>query len=222
MAYTTLDMTNNVVDDLKDPSFSTTRVRRYLNAGQRRIFNTHLFKFCEKAVAGDLTVGVNTFEQQDDHQATIGGALVDTDTDNNIVFKLDESTYMPHREFFDQYPTPDLYDNGVPAAWTEFGDQVYFDRPVDKTYEFRQRYYRNPTELTADASVPDVPAEFRDLLETFAIFRAEKFRGNHDIAATWLQEFEDDLESMTMRHGGITQIGVPTMVNYRKRVGSDA
>lgn len=217
MAFNLLDLTTAVKDDLKDPSFSGTRISRYLNYGQLAIFNTHTFKFCERAVVGSLTVGEYIYEQQADHQSTIGGILVDPITTTRRVV-LDEKNYLPHREFFSQYPDPSLETSGLPSAWTEFGQQLYFDKPADKAYTFRQRYFRVPTSMSATTDVPDVPEAFRELLELYADYRGEKYRGNHDVAATYKQDFEDGLESMGLRFAGATRLGPVKMRNARIRV----
>lgn len=220
MAYNLLDLTTSVQDDLKDSSFSSTRIRRYLNHGQKVIFNTHLFKFCEKPVTGALTVGDFTYEQQADHQSTIGGTLIDPDTPAKFVV-LNHENYLIHREFFTYYPNPAAQQNNMPSAWTEFGDQLYFDVPVDKIYTFKQRYYRIPTDMVADIDVPDVPAVFRELLELWADYRSEKYRGNHDIAATYKQEFEDGLEEMVIRYAPVIQDGPVQSRSARRRVNYD-
>jgi hypothetical protein len=214
LAYTVLDLTSAVQDDLKDPSFSSSRILRYLNYGQKLVFNTHAFRFCEEAVSGDLTVGEHSYQQQTNHQSTIGGALLDPD-DFSVVMHLDETTYLPHRDFFDQYPSPEDNDNARPSAWTEYGDEIFFNCPVDEAYIFRQRYYRYPAELTSDSDVPTVPLPFRELLEQYAIYRGEKYRGNHDFAATYKQDFEDGLEAMVMRYSAPTQVA-PARVRQRR------
>lgn len=215
LAYDLLDLTTSVQDDLKDTSFSSTRIRRFLNHGQKVIFNTHEFKFCEKAVSGALTVGVFTYEQQTDHQATIGGVLVDPSATSNY-WVMDEDNYLGHRDFFEEWPDPSIYPNGMPDRWTEFGDQIYFNRPVDKLYTFKQRYFRIPTDMSATTDVPDVPVTFRELLELWADYRGEKYRGNHDVAATYKQEFEDGLEAMALRHAPVISAG-PTIARQTRR-----
>lgn len=217
MAYTLADLQSAVQDDLKDPSFNATRITRYLNYAQDAIFNTNLFKFCEKSVAGSLTIGEYTYDQQSDWQTTIGGIVYDP-SNTSVRLILDENSYLDHRDFFDSYPAPDLNPNALPSHWTEFGDQVYFNCPVDKTYTFKQRYYREAVDLTSPDDVPDVPKAFRELLEFYADHRSEKYRGNHDIAATYLQEFEDGLESMMLRFAETTQIGPVIMRNARSRI----
>jgi hypothetical protein len=187
-----------------------------LNAGQRLIFNTHAFKFCQTAIVGDLTIGEYTYDQQSNHQATIGGSVIDGDNTGQR-FLLTRDTYLPYREFFEQYPDPTLNTSALPSAWTEFGDQVYFDCPVDIAYSFTQRYYRIPTDMTADGDVPDVPGAFRELLELYADYRGEKYRGNHDIAATYKQDFEDGLELMQLRYLPAVETGFTTLKNVRVR-----
>lgn len=217
MAYNTLDLQTSVQDDLKDASFSMTRILRYLNYGQQTIFHTHMFRFCEKSVSGSLTIGRYTYDQQTDHETTIGGSLVDPANAARL-FTLDDDTYLAHREFFARFPDPSLNPNGMPAYWTELGTQLYFDRPVDVAYTFKQRYFRTPTTLTTDAQVPDLPVAFREILELYALFRAEKYRGNHDIAGTYKQDFDDGLENMVLRYAEATQVGPTVMGSNRVRI----
>lgn len=218
MSYILSDLISSVQDDLKDTSFGSTRITRYLNYGQNLIFNTHMFKFCEKNYTGTVASAATTKTQQTDHQATIGGALIDP-SDGNIIFKLDSDSYLPHREFFDQNPNAAAQTSGMPNCWTEYGGVMYFDRPTDKIYTFNQRYYRAPTAMSATTDVPDVPEAFRELLEFYASFRAEKYRGNHDIAATYLQQFEDGLEAMNLRFAAAVQVAPTTLRSQRIRVG---
>ncbi len=214
MAYTLTDLTSAVQDDLKDPSFSTTRIHRYLNYGQDAIFNKHMFRFCEKIVSGTLTVSSYAYDQQSDHQATIGGVLIDP-VDTAKFFVLNDASYMPHRQFFELYPNPATNTAGMPSNWTEYGNEILFNCPADKAYTFKQRYFRKATDMTLDADVPDVPQSFRELLELYADYRSEKYRGNHDIAATYKQDFDDGLEDMVLRYAEGQQNGPVQMPSAR-------
>ena len=217
LAYTLLDLTSAVQDDLKDPSFSTTRIRRYLNYGQQVIFATHDFRFCEKSVSGVLTIGEYNYDQQPDHETTIGGVLVDPVHTTQYII-LDEKNYLGHRDFFDKYPYPAAVANNSPTSWTEFGNQFFFNCPVSKAYTFVQRYNRIPTDMDTDTSVPDLPATFRELLELYADYRGEKYRGNHDVAATYLQAFEDGLEAKAIKYAATTAMGPAIARQTRRRV----
>src|SRR3569833_3798837 len=125
MAYTLSDLQSSVQDDLKDSSFSTDRISRYLNAGQADIFNTHLYKFCEKRISGSLTIGEYTYGQQLDHQSSIGGVL-DDPSNTGSRFILDENSYLPHRDFFDQYPAPEIQTFVLLCVWSVFGVLLFF------------------------------------------------------------------------------------------------
>lgn len=201
MAYTVSDITSGIQDDLGDPNFSSPRILRYMNRGQQLIFATHLFRFCEKIIEGDLTIGEHTYEQQSDHQSTIGGSVTDP-SNTDSYFLLNEESYMQPDDFFQAYPNPENNDRGMPTKWTEYGDQVYFNCPVDKAYTFKQRYYKVPASLVNPTDVPTVPEEFRETLEDYILYRSEKRRGNHDIAATYKQDYEDGLEAMVFRYTG--------------------
>lgn len=214
MPYIGTDLTASVQDDLKDPSFSATRILRYLNHAQSLIANTHMFKFWEKSVSGTLTIGSYAYDQQPDHQATIGGSV---SFGNSQIFKLNSDTYLPSREFFELHIDPSLNAIGLPSAWTEYGNEIVFDRTPDKSYTIKQRYYRQPTIITG-STVPDVPESFRELLELYAVSKAEKYRGNHDVAATYKQDFEDGLENMNLRYSLATQTGPVSMPSNRMYV----
>jgi hypothetical protein len=219
MAYNLQDLDAAVQDDLHDTSFSTSRITRYLNYGQQLIFNTHMFRFCEKTISGPLTINKYTYDQQSDHQSTIGGIVYDP---NNTAtqFILDDDSYLAPDDFFKEYPLPSTQAVGLPGFWTEFGDQVYFNRPADATYTFLQRYYRYPTDMSATTDVPLVPLPFRELLELYATARGEKYRGNHDIGATYMQQFEDGLENMVLRYAQRTQVGPTIMRSSRTRTNA--
>lgn len=217
LAYNLLDLTTAVQDDLKDQSFSSTRIRRYLNHGQKVIFNTHFFDFCAKSYTGALTLASNTLAQQADHQITIDITLVDpTNTNQRVV--LNRENYMLPDEYFATYPYASTYTSRMPSVWTEFGGLIYFDVPADQAYIFIQRYYRIPTDMEGSDSVPDVPSVFRELLELWADYRAEKYRGNHDVAATYKQEFEDELEQMAIRYSTGTMDGPVSYMSSRVRL----
>ncbi|HJQ07997.1 MAG TPA: hypothetical protein VJ836_00785 [Candidatus Saccharimonadales bacterium] len=216
MAYNLLDLTTNVQDDLKDTSFSTTRIRRYLNHGQRVIFGTHDFRFTEKSYSGTMTAGDLSITQQTDHETTIRLTLADP-SDATQVLIFNEDNFLSHRDFFANYPNVSAYSNNTPSRWTEFGNKIYFNTKVDKSYNYTQHYNRVATPMTANTDVPDVPETFRELLELWADYRGEKYRGNHDIAATYKQEFEDELENMAIKFSAPTAMG-PTIWRNTNRV----
>jgi hypothetical protein len=216
MSYNLGALSAAVQDDLKDPNFSLTRIDRYVNRAVEAVFNTHMFRFCEKLVTGALTIGEYAYDQQSDHQATIGGVIIDETNGNLVVLNADN--YLGHREFFEQYPDPSSNSRGMPSVWTEFGDEIIFDKPCAKAYTFKQRYYRHPAELVNATDVPEVPRPFRQVLEDHAKASCEKYRGNHDVAALYKQDFEDGLENMVLRFSEVQQAGPVVVGSNRNRV----
>jgi len=198
MPYTGTDLISAVQDDLKDASFSSTRILRYLNYGQNTVANTFRFKFWQTSFTQILTIGVTTVAQQSNHENTISGVLVDP-ANTATRFKLNRDTYLDNDTFYEQFPDPTTEKSGMPVFWTEYGDMVVFNCPIDKAYSYTQKYRKLPTVIAA-GTTPDVPEAFRELLELYAVSRAEKYRGNHDIAATYKQDFEDGLEAMNIRY----------------------
>ena len=217
MSYILLDLQTTLQDDLKDPNFSASRLTRYLNYGQLWIFNTHSFRFCQKSVSGALTIGNYEYNQQTDHQTTIGGVLIDP-ANVKRVFELNNTTYKPHREFFELIPDPSSVTAAMPSMWTEYAGQIYFNCPVDKAYTFNQRYYRVPVSLVNATDVPTVPESFRELLELYAQFRAEGYRGNRDVAIMIEGQMNNLLESMVLRYSPATSVGPVKMRGARVRV----
>lgn len=207
MSYNVADLTSAVRDDLKDPSFNATRILRYLNQAQRKLFNTHLLDQSRVKITDTLSALDTGRPQEADWQATIDGLLTDPTNPSSYV-RLNADNYLNPTEFFNRFPDVSVLTPGIPGNWTEFGGELLFNRPLDVPYSFVQRYYRAVPELTNNTptDVPAVPEEFRELLETYALYKAEKYRGNHDVAATWLQEFEDGQESMNIRLNGVKRL----------------
>lgn len=217
MAYNLLDLQTAIADDLNDPSFSAGRLTRYINYAQSAIFNQRIFKFCEKAVSGALTIGSAQYNQQADHQSTIGGVLIDPGNTRRM-FELNKDTYVPNREFFDRYPVPLNEPTSMPVAWTEYATQFYFNCPVDKAYSFNQRYYKTPTALTLPTDVPSVPEAFRELIESYATAKAEQYRGNFDVAKAKMESFDEGLEAMSLRFSPAISVAPAKMAGATRRV----
>lgn len=213
MSYKLLDAISNVQDDLKDSSFSVTRIRRYLNHGLRVIFATHDFKYSEELYSNSLSISDTTLTLPLDHESTIKIVLFDP-SDNRNFYVFDEKNFVNPRDFFSDYPKASAFTSGLPSCWTEYGGLTYFNLPVDKAYDYSIWYHRYPTALSGNDDVPELPESYCGLLELWADYRGEKYRGNHDIAATYKQEFEDELESIAIKHASI--IDGPTITRQTR------
>ncbi len=189
MAYNVLSLTSLVRRKLKDNSYSASDILSFLNDAQSEIADLHEWTFFEALVEGAGTQDEYTFEQQDNHQVT--NKLVLVDPDDSAIYKVMDDYYLPYEEFFERFPVPDAHDSAWPTYWTEYGDQLYFNCPMDKAYKIRRWYIRDPVDLDDNADVPELPVSFREALVLGAAYRAEEQRDNYDYAAVLQQKFND-------------------------------
>ena len=106
----------------------------------------------------------------------------------------------------------------MPSVWTEYAGQLYFNCPVDKAYTFNQRYHRFPVSLSAPTDVPTIPESFRELMELYAEYKAEAYRGNRDVSIMIENQMNAMLESMVLRYSPTTLVANPRMRGATSRV----
>lgn len=219
MAYTLLDLRSRVRSKIKDTSYSSDTVDGFINDAIVEIADLYPWTYFQKVVSGDLTVDEHTYEQQSDHQITTRLVLIHpTNTDSF----WDITKYrMTSDAFFDVYPAPENLDSAQPHNWTEYGDQLYFDCPADLAYTLKQYYQKLPTELSADADIPELPQNFREAIVLGASYRCEEERQNFDIAAVLQNRFNDRVSDLIMRLANDTLAGPDTVVMPGKRHRED-
>ncbi len=210
MAYNLLDLRTRVRAKINDTSYSSTNIDNFINDAQVEIADLHPWTYFQKVISGDLTVGEYTYELQDDHQTTERLVLIHP-TESDRFWNLTEN-YLNNEEFFERFPAPDSVDNSKPYFWTIYGDQLYFNCPVDLAYTLRQFYIKIPTELSGDSSVPELPQNFREALVLGATYRAEQERGNYDIAAVLQNQFNDRVSDLMMRLANTTSATADTVI----------
>lgn len=216
MAYNLLDLRTRVRTKIKDTSYPAATIDAFINDALYEIADLYTWKQFEKVVSGALTVGEYTYEQQSDHQTTRKLIMLDPDTPTS---HWDLTKYRKtSTDFFNTFPAPDTQDNAQPSFWTEYGDQIYFNCPVDKAYTLRQYYQKIPTELSGDTDVPELPVNFREAIILGAAYRCEEERGNFDIAAVLQNRFDARTGDLIMRFGNSTMAGPDTVVMPGKRV----
>lgn len=210
MSYNLLGLRDRVRAKIKDSSYPSSNIDGFINDAQIEIADLHTWKFFEKVVSGTLTIGEYTYEQQTDHQLTTKLVLINpsSTTSNWDITKH----YKTSQKFFDIYPAPEYNNNLQPCYWTEYGGQIYFQSPVDLAYILKQFYQKVPTELTADADVPELPINFREALVLGATYRCEEERENHDIAAAIQNRFNDRISDLMLKHANTTLAGPDTVV----------
>jgi hypothetical protein len=219
MAYNLLDLRARVRTKIKDSAYSGTTIDGYINDAILEIADLYPWIYFQKVVSGALTIGEHTYEQQSDHQTTTKMILIHP-TNTTTVWDITQYR-MPWEEFFTLFPAPDNFDNAQPSTWTEYGNQIYFSRPADLTYTLRQFYQKIPTELSADDAVPELPANFREVIVLGAAYRCEEERDNYDIAMSIQDRFQSRVSDLIMRFSNDTMTGPDTVVMPMGRRSDD-
>lgn len=218
MAYNVTDLTSRIQRKAKDTSFSATLIAEFLDEVQTDVLGDQFSQLLEKTETATLSINDTTRAYPADHQATMRLWLVDTSTTPDHAFPL---TYLPHDQFFGQYPSPTLATASQPRTWTDFGGTIYFSSPLDKAYGLRHDYLRVPGTLSAGGDVPDIPQAYQGILIYGVLSKIEAYRDNHDLAAIHERKKEDLAEQMQMRYA-LRQFGETVTESARSRPEVDA
>jgi hypothetical protein len=215
MAYSLLDLRSRVRTKIKDSSYAAATIDGFINDAILEIADLYPWSYFQKIISGALTVDEHTYDQQTDHQSTSMLILLDPTSPTSY---LNITGYRkPWQRFFETFPAPDTHDSSQPLYWTEYGNQIYFNCPADKAYLLRQLYQKLPTELTADADVPELPWNFREVIVLGAAYRCEQERDNYDIAAILQNSFNDRVSDLMMRFANDTMAGPDTVIMPGRR-----
>lgn len=215
MAYNLLGLRTSVRTKIKDSSYSASTIDEYIYDSISEIAGLFPFRWFQKVVDGSLTVGEYTYAQQQDHESTIKLVLIDPASPKNY---MDITKYrMTNEDFFEMFSAPESLDNNRPVYWTEYGDQLYFNCPVDKAYTLRQFYQKIPTELSSDTDVPELPIIFREAIVLGAAYRCEEERGNYDISGVLQNRFGDKIGDLMQRFANDTLTDADTTVMPTRR-----
>lgn len=211
MNYNLLDLRTRVRTKIKDSSYSATTADGFINDAIAEIAGLYPFKWFSKIdTSGALSVSNATYNNPSDHDSTARLILVHP-TDSTKYWNITSYRKEPD-EFFETYPAADNLDNSQPIYWTEYGNTIHFNCPSDLAYHVRQHYQKIPTELSADADVPELPWTFREAIVLGASYRCEEERQNYDIAGVLQNRFNDKISDLIMRFANDTLAGPDTVI----------
>lgn len=197
MAYYTDDLIDEVIELSKDSSLPRSRVLGYIQRTQDAVLGRRRFRFNEHRLVQTLTISTTTYSYDDDHQQVIQIVLSHAALETPL-----QPEYLAPDEFFERFPLPETETAGAPRYYTDFERKIHWNCPLDRGYTLGMRYLVAPTRLEdSDASSPDIPVEFKDILLKGALASVEQFRENFDIAAVYKREVEDLESDMIARYG---------------------
>ena len=216
MAYTLGDITTRVQQRVRDTGYPSTEIVGYINDAQNDIFNEYRLPFMQTTQDYTVTIGEADISDGTGLPANYVQAidlLVTTDGSESLI------PYMPFREIDGDYPDAadtDAHPSGGPRYWYYYGETIKLYPSPDKAYTLKLRYYKRPTEITSDDSVPEVPSEFREVLIMGAAYRVLQVKDNYDQASVLQNKYDEILQKLVMRYSQ-PQIGVATRIRINRR-----
>lgn len=198
MSYTLSGIRQRVmIDKLDDDEYDTSVVDNFINDTQRDIFTEYELSFMEKIYSGTVPEGVTIFAMPTD--VSIIQAQVITGPDGTQRDLQDY--YIPFREFIKRYPTPANNEPGEPYWWTSYAGKMLLSRPTDADYVMDIFYVKKPVDLTGENDVPDIPAEFEELMVLGAFARIQDREGDQDEAIVTKSQFDKKMLQLVSRYG---------------------
>lgn len=200
-----------LIDLIDDEEFDPDIVDNFINDTQRDIFNQYELTFQEKIFSGTVPAGSTMFKFPDDVAQIQSMVITGPDGTQRSI----KNSYLPFREFFTRYPTPQ--GNGVSPvnAWTLYGGNMLTSAPTNQEYTMTIFYIKKPKTLTVNADVPEIPEEFSELLILGAQMRIQKRNEDYDLAAQTAIEYQRILVQLVSRYGGRKADG-PTIMGNRQ------
>lgn len=91
------------------------------------------------------------------------------------------------------------YPASSPQYWYHDGATIRLFPTPNTGYALTLRYYKIPTELTADADVPTIPSQHGELLVSGASYRILQVKDNYDQAGIHQNKYDELLAKLVVR-----------------------
>ena len=219
MAYQLSDIVTKVQQRVRDTGYSTTEIKNYINDTQNDIYNEYRLPQLEDTQDYTLTISNADITSGSGLPSNYVGAINLTITTSGYEMLV---PYKDYREIDSVYPDPtDTSTNPAnpPMYWYFYEDTINVYPVPDKAYTATLKYYKRPTALSADADIPQLPAEFEELLVLGAAYRVLQVKDNYDQAGVLQNKYDEILDKLVMRYSQ-RQTGQPTRMrinNYAVR-----
>lgn len=187
MSYLLSDIDTRVRQKLDDDSFDTATLINFANDTEREIFNKYR---------------INQMEHQYDLITTTAGSRdlsslptsppVQSYISLRIILPVNYSKVIPYVEYEDAdvyYPNYNLLGQGPPIVWYMFDGVPALLNLADKTYTLSAKYTINPTKLTTESDIPNIPEEFSELLVLGMYARGLEFNDEYTEANVIRQRY---------------------------------
>lgn len=198
MAYVLSDIVTRVQKRVRDTSYPSTDIKAFINDAQRAVFNEYDLRFME--TTQNYTLAVNL-------QDITNGSGLPANFVSPISVQITTASYEKDLQYIDYKELDTLYPNQSdddatqPRYWYMYGNTISVYPKPDLAYAIRLRYIKEPTTLSADADVPELPSEFEELLIYGAGFRVFEEKDMDDKAAVFEAKYDRQVQLLVIRYG---------------------
>lgn len=200
MAYILSDLVTRVQNRAKDSSFSSSQIKEFINDTQRAVFNEYTLRQMEATQAYTVTVGNADITAG----AGLPANLVQPIALNNTYTSYEKRIPFIHFRALDALHTDPsdtvLHPVNAPQHWYLYGNTINLYPVPDKAYTLTLRYIKEPTALSADADVPEIPSEFEEILIYGALYRIWEEKDRLDKAAVFENKYLREVKKFVNRY----------------------
>jgi len=215
VAYNLGTTVTRVQQRIRDTGYSSAEIKSYINDTQNDVYNEYRLPFMQDVQAYTLTANVSDITN---------GTGLPTDYVQAMDITLTSSgrekvlTYMDTQTVDSMYPDPDdttRHPANVPDKWYIYADTIKVYPVPNDAYTVSLRFYKKPTELSADADVPEIPSEFQELLIMGAAYRVMQVKDNYDQAAILQNKYDEILQKLVLKCSQ-PQVGTPARMRINR------
>ena len=215
MAYNLGTTVTRVQQRIRDTGYSSAEIKSYINDTQNDVFNEYRLPFMQAVQAYTLTANVSDITNGTGLPTTYVQAMDITLTSSGREKVL---TFMDTQTVDAMYPDPDdttRHPANVPSIWYNYADTIKVYPVPNSAFTLSLRYYKTPTELSADADVPEIPSEFQELLIMGAAYRVMQVKDNYDQAAILQNKYDEILQKLVLKYSQ-PQVGTPARMRINR------
>lgn len=163
------------------------RINTWANEAQRKIFREVKMRAGESSATLPTTANVSTLALPSDFEELISLFNISSNPAEELHPTIDEDE-------FDSL----VSETGTPFWFRIVGSNIYLSPTPDSTYSIRLRYWKLPTDLSADGQSFSVPEQWCYLIELYCLYRSYASEGDVEMSNFHKNSFETDLVSMAV------------------------
>lgn len=185
---TYLEIQNNVLSLIsKSDSTTRNRIKNWINMGYYDFVGRELWPFREVVDTISFVQGTSEY--------TLASEFSDIDTGNIITVSIQGGnqsmlTYLPFNQLLASQPDLSTIGQSVPRNYYLRAGKIGFWPTPNGTDTVSIVYYKNPTELSADADEPIIPKTYREALVQYALALEHDFNTDPDLAQKAMNRYE--------------------------------